>query len=466
MIEAKNEKINDILTMFILFTVFQPFLNIFDKKFSVILIIMPLILVYEFYKGGIKYNFKTDLKEPVNQSFIVFIVIILISLIFTADLKNGFIWAIAWINYYAIFIWIAYNTRKISLEKVINTYILVAIIVCSLGIVQYLYIQVLGGWVPFVDYVLKTRVGYVIYGEKLCKLLVEDSGNWFNYTTGIKNFRAVSIFGGPDPNGMFASYFLILAVSLKVNKISNRLINACILVCTVNLLLSFGRAAWISCIISLIVIYVIQIKKEKKQHVKININKNQIYKIILVILAAVAVICINNYISGDLSIFNKLKKVFINMFNFKEQSNFGRLQIFVDNFKLFIRKPILGFGIGSYSITYQNIIAKKESIISYTAHNAYMLFMVECGLLGLIAFIRMYVAPIKIAIGNLYQKNKFENAFFTFIVASTIGVMIHYLFDYDFNNLRFIPLMLINNGLLVQLLRSRRSNNKNEKTDI
>ena len=466
MLEAKDEKINDILSMFIIFTVFQPFFNIMDKKFSIILVIVPLIIIYELYKGGIKYNFKTDIKEPVNQSFIFFIVVILISLFFTADFENGLIWSIAWVNYYAIFMWVAFNTRKINLKKIINTYIIIGLIVSSIGVVQYLYIQVFGGWVPFVDYVLKSKLGHIIYGEGLCKILVVDPGNWFNYTIGIKNFRATSIFGGPDANGMFSAYILILAVSLKVNKISSKLIDICLLACVANLLLSFGRAAWVSCIISLIIIFFIEIKKHNKQRIKLNISRKQAYKIGALIFTLIAIICVNNYMSGDLSIFNKLIKVFTNMFNVKEQSNFGRLQIFVDNINLFMKKPIFGFGIGSYDIIYQKFLEKKESVFSYTAHNAYMLFMVECGLLGLITFIRMYVSPIKIAFKNLYQKDKYENAFFTFIIASTIGIMTQYLFDYDFNNLRFIPLMLISNGLLVHLLKIRKDKTKHEKANI
>lgn len=64
-----------------------------------------------------------------------------------------------------------------------------------------------------------------------------------------------------------------------------------------------------------------------------------------------------------------------------------RLQFYQNSLKLIGAHPLLGTGSGSFVHEYQKIADKKQIIATHNPHNEYLLFMVQWGLAGLLAYL-------------------------------------------------------------------------------
>ena len=77
----------------------------------------------------------------------------------------------------------------------------------------------------------------------------------------------------------------------------------------------------------------------------------------------------------------------------KMQSNSERLLMWQSAFEMFKDNPVFGIGYGSYKIAYQekyiSPLAKEKNLEH--AHNNFLQMLAECGIVGEIAFLAMWI---------------------------------------------------------------------------
>ncbi|HRY52225.1 MAG TPA: O-antigen ligase family protein [Candidatus Portnoybacteria bacterium] len=87
-------------------------------------------------------------------------------------------------------------------------------------------------------------------------------------------------------------------------------------------------------------------------------------------------------------------------FDLSEGSNAGRLAIWQDSIEVIKKSPLLGVGLGNYSLS---VGLGQDYRNSITSHNLYLDILAETGLLGLASWLLLFWAAIKAAIKKIDQ---------------------------------------------------------------
>ena len=74
----------------------------------------------------------------------------------------------------------------------------------------------------------------------------------------------------------------------------------------------------------------------------------------------------------------------ISSFDFREGSNMGRLVVWQDSWEIIKKSPIIGVGLGNYSLA---VNFNQDYRNAVTSHNLYLDLLAETGLLGLAAWL-------------------------------------------------------------------------------
>lgn len=427
-------------------TVAQPLLQLMGKKFTILFIFIPIMLICDILHGNIIRRF-----DKSTMVFTFFIYIIMISTIKGNNIMASITWIIVWIEYYLVFFWAShYKMRKLDILKIFNFFILCGLIISCIGIIQYIYIQLYDGWNNYLNYIINSNIGEYIYSGNVVQSLNQGLGNWVNYTTGKINFRSVSIFTGPDGNGMFTIFSLSLGLAMIKLKCGNKLINLSIIVNLMNLLLSYGRASWIG-FMFMIIFLMINFRIDKRLKIDLKI-------LVPIIILFIIIVVVNP------AILNNFLQVFQSITNTQEMSNAGRLDIWSQNIYMTTLNLFLGCGIGNYNDMVIATFNLPQVDIQYTAHNAYFLFSVECGIIGVLIFFITHISFIKDSI-KLFKlsNNKLEKVYGIFVASFLVGIMAQYIFDYDFSNFRLMPLLFLNVGIMLNLLYTNINTNNSFK---
>jgi tetratricopeptide (TPR) repeat protein len=127
--------------------------------------------------------------------------------------------------------------------------------------------------------------------------------------------------------------------------------------------------------------------------------------------------------------------------NFQQHSVLERGTFYKDAMKLFTDYPLLGAGGGAWSALYEKY--QNNPYTSRQAHSFYLQYLVETGLIGMLAFALILMAILYLYIRNYARQDETarEGRFLFFIVA--ISLLIHSALDF---NLSYVYL-----GLLVFL---------------
>lgn len=183
--------------------------------------------------------------------------------------------------------------------------------------------------------------------------------------------------------------FIFIQSTRKYNRGRSRLIYiVLLLIFIIAAYLSFSRAAWISLIIATLVGISLRVKI-KLRHI-----------LVLFFIAAAAVALNYNSVSDyfsrnkELSHGNDVSQHFKSVSNINsDASNLERINRWKCAFRMFIDKPLMGFGPGTYQFFYGKYQVRQEltriSTFSGTkghAHSEYLNYLSETGLPGLIIF--------------------------------------------------------------------------------
>ncbi|CEP94203.1 O-antigen polymerase [[Clostridium] sordellii] len=236
---------------------------------------------------------------------------------------------------------------------------------------------------------------YIIFTEFDMLYLAQSSADIYTNMYGGK-FRAISIFSGPFHFGMFSLIMLCIAIYfMSIYKEKSKYKYYLIaIIAIISALSSLTRVNIVALLVILIVNLIFIFKVGNKKSI-----------LILLGLALLSLIMFIIVYSNGLILFNEknvLYKTFYSLTNIGTDTRFmGRIDTWIKSFEMIFNNIILGNGIGS--------AADAMSYVAYnhvTPHNMFLKITIEIGIVGLVAFVFLWVVSLKkvIKLNNSYQK--------------------------------------------------------------
>lgn len=118
-------------------------------------------------------------------------------------------------------------------------------------------------------------------------------------------------------------------------------------------------------------------------------------------------------------------------FDLGEGSNAGRLTIWQDSIEIIKKSPLLGVGLGNYSLS---VGLGQDYRNSVTSHNLYLDILAETGLLGLLSWLLLFWAAIRAAIKKIGQA--------PVVALGSLGALTYFLVHSFFESAIFNPTVL------------------------
>ena len=250
----------------------------------------------------------------------------------------------------------------------------------------------------------------------------------------VKPEMIVGTFPHHNPFGIYLSmlFITVWGYNLKNNSKENWLIS---LILMIALLLSASRGAIICTAIALPFILICTEKKDLLKQV----SKTIICLMIGIALTYAVITCatiIQNYKKTGAINININSQVSINANNLVRAQDFetsavgGRLEFWRVAYKLWLNKPVNGYGLGSYFSAYY-IEYGGNNWYSRFAHNYYLQTAAELGIIGVILLLSFFlVCLIKIIKGI---KNGSNSEFLPFTFAACLAFILHIGIDFSWN---------------------------------
>ena len=118
--------------------------------------------------------------------------------------------------------------------------------------------------------------------------------------------------------------------------------------------------------------------------------------------------------------------------HFTELRDWMRLAIARDGLRMFVRKPILGWGLGTFTTVYPQFRSFYTNLFVNAAHNDYMQVLVETGLLGFAAVAWFIAAVYRAGLRNISGWNRdWPSALGLAALIGCTGLLVHSAFDFN-----------------------------------
>jgi len=281
---------------------------------------------------GVIYLFKK--KEiriwelPGIKPFFIFLLICLISLFYSLDKVLGLRYFIRYLNYFLIYI-LGVNIldTKEKNYKMIIAIFLSSFIPLSIGLFQFIALKE-NYWHPYLNRIYATTYNPNQYAYYL-NIILLFAFTMYLYTDSWRN----------------KIYLFLLTIPTLI-----------------SLILTYSRTGWISVIFGLSTFFLLSKGKDR-------------YKIFLLIF--LLLIIIGSTYLGITTIYRVTTLLSPGL-----ETLGGRINLWIINFKVFLKNPLIGYGIGSW-----NIFSQKETGTLFPPDNWYICLMVETGFFGLITFL-------------------------------------------------------------------------------
>jgi O-antigen ligase len=117
---------------------------------------------------------------------------------------------------------------------------------------------------------------------------------------------------------------------------------------------------------------------------------------------------------------------------FSNLQDWMRLAIFKDGLRMFWRKPILGWGLGTFTTVYPQFRSFYTTLFVNAAHNDYIQALVETGIVGFAAILWFLIATYREGLRNLVSWNRSWSR--TLGLASLVGctgILVHSAVDFN-----------------------------------
>jgi O-antigen ligase len=117
---------------------------------------------------------------------------------------------------------------------------------------------------------------------------------------------------------------------------------------------------------------------------------------------------------------------------FSELQDWMRLTILKDGLQMFWHKPILGWGLGTFTTVYPQFRSFYTNLFVNAAHNDYVQVLVETGLIGFAAVVWFIVQVYRAGLGNADGWNhNWSRALGLSALIGCSGLLIHSAFDFN-----------------------------------
>ena len=113
-----------------------------------------------------------------------------------------------------------------------------------------------------------------------------------------------------------------------------------------------------------------------------------------------------------------------------DKSISNRMDYYSTGFNLYKRSPIIGYGTGSWKIISldESVRDSKSNEASYYAHNDFLQFLVELGVIGFIIYVSIFIMVLK----TIYRKWT-GNPILKYLALSFIIIFFNSIFNFPFN---------------------------------
>lgn len=118
--------------------------------------------------------------------------------------------------------------------------------------------------------------------------------------------------------------------------------------------------------------------------------------------------------------------------HFTELQDWMRLALLKDGLRMFWHKPVLGWGLGTFTTVYPQFRSFYTNLFVNAAHNDYLQALVETGLVGFVAVVWFIVAMYRAGLRNVdgWNRNWSHLLGISALIGCT-GLLIHSAFDFN-----------------------------------
>lgn len=349
------------------------------------------------------------------------------------------------------------NSRK-NLSLLIFT-VLGGTLAAFLGIIQFLLQFV----IPLNNlYITWAKIVVPFLGNSFSQAVLTNP-SWLVNIGGHTLLRATAVF--PDPH-MFSFYLNICAlISLGIffNAIKNKKsinfkqgnprireddnneitqINSYIYLVLFFILalasfLTFSRGGYLGLIAGLLFFGFFAFKSRLKYFLS---NPKKMFLLVFIMLTFGLIFALPNPITNRL----------LSSFDLSEGSNFGRIQTWQQSLEIIKANPILGVGLGNYSLSIKPSANYREPIYS---HNTFLDIAAETGIFNAFIWLILFLFAIISFTRDFLSKNSFVHLG---LAAALISFSIHSLFETAIFSVHILPLII----LILSLQKTKFSNLK------
>lgn len=389
-------------------------------------ILIPLLLAaayFDYRKGNITLN---NLRiKPIVYGFGAFALVAVVSFVKAEALKPSVLELARYVSYALMFI-VLYkiNFSKEQYKLFLKALIASVTLTGLFGVVQF-----------FFNYSLNTAGIYAMPGVKgrVDSTLINP-----NYYAAFLN--------------LFLPISLLLASSYFKEKKATLLTFAFFSLLLINLVLTYTRAATLVLVICLALVFCFIPKTFFKGLIRPTVLIAMILLLVVVnLLPGVA----NRTYSGVIGVVQVVApnafKADPNKADVKkpeekalelntERAVNSRLTLWKTGLKMFQENPVLGVGIGNYYVRYNDYVKKYPElnigVESYSVHNSYIKVLAETGVIGLLAFLAIYVVLVIKLLGWYFRRTQWIDKL---VGLGVLFGALSYMMQNFSNNLIFIP---------------------------
>jgi len=376
-----------------------PYFGSIDKlapQWLLLSILSFAYLLISLIKGGVDWKLINNISI---KSFVLFLVCILFSMIFSVNIIESSIVFFRWLTIALVFLSFIIILSKI--KKTENIFLILVI---------FSLFEIL---LPFIEYLRIVSIKDFSFADS----------NYLKTFTGNKNITSASL--------SLKFPFILYAINRYKNPVMRIFLTIFLFIGFYDLILISSRAALLGVMIVSLgcILYFIFYKKDK-------------YVIVYPLLYVSALLLSTLTLSNS----NVLITDRVSTINTDDQSTNERIRFYTHGLNAFINSPLIGSGIGTWKT--ESIKYDKENIQSYVVpyhmHNDFLQLAVEIGVLGLLAYLSMFWFSLKYLILNLKKKKE--------IIIPLILSFIIYGIDANFNFPMARPIMQVQLFLLFALV--------------
>jgi Lipid A core - O-antigen ligase and related enzymes len=241
----------------------------------------------------------------------------------------------------------------------------------------------------------------------------------------IQPSRIFGTFPWPNPFGIYIAMLFIMLWSYNINVMSKKIYWIMSVIYLTTLFLSGSRGSMLCTLISLPLIFIYS-KKDK-------IKKRLIDTSICIALSAVSIVFLMEIVPYTQKIGTGLRGLLgslIRKGDFASSAVGGRLEFWKVALKLWVKKPVSGYGLGSYYTAYYTQYV-NNGWYSRFAHNHYLQVGSELGIIGLILFLCFFIFCLFSILKRF--KNKNYPPYLPGVFASCLAFVLHIGIDFSWN---------------------------------